>query len=222
MKRNGIFTLLELLIVIAIIAILTALLLPVLNKARETALQMKCISGQKQMINLLILYSTDWNGDWPVRLDERDGGDGGSALRWCRQAALYAGYPQAAKNWGSLPGKTFRACEKQAQKLKLTCGYNETLGWDSILKFPTRIPPKRASNPTSVIVLGENRAPDGAGSGIPRMHTGGGERVGMLHRFLYGAGAFLDGHAVLFPIVQGTYKEGNYLNGNVHAMMIVE
>ena len=62
-KPDGIFTLIELLIVIAIIAILASLLLPALNSARAKAAASSCMSQLKQIGLGLFSYADD-NNDW--------------------------------------------------------------------------------------------------------------------------------------------------------------
>ena len=58
-KRNG-FTLIELLVVIAIIALLMAILMPALNKAKEQARSVTCLSNLKQWGLICRLYADSY------------------------------------------------------------------------------------------------------------------------------------------------------------------
>lgn len=59
MRERKAFTLVELLVVIAIIALLMALLMPVLNRAREAGIRALCLNHLHQLTLAWILYADD-------------------------------------------------------------------------------------------------------------------------------------------------------------------
>ena len=104
------FTLVELLVVIGIIAILVALLLPALNRAREASNLVSCMSRMKNVGYALQMYGNDYNGAFPGTVNtEAQAGLSADQFLWKKDILpLYMGGPVVSSktnkpaNWATL------------------------------------------------------------------------------------------------------------------------
>jgi len=76
------FTLVELLVVIGVIALLIAMLLPALNRARASARMIQCQSNLRQLAQFGLMYAAEFQGVLPAN---------GSGSTWTDDAAALAG-----------------------------------------------------------------------------------------------------------------------------------
>lgn len=109
------FTLIELLVVIGIIAILMAILLPAMSKARESARTTACLSNLRQVGMYIQMYANDTRGWFPsagyarnFRLQA-----GGASQSWAERLFLQGVVKMPSVNIGNFAtGGTFQAMGK--------------------------------------------------------------------------------------------------------------
>ncbi|MCX6344668.1 MAG: prepilin-type N-terminal cleavage/methylation domain-containing protein [Armatimonadetes bacterium] len=89
MKRRPAFSLIELLVVIGIIAILAAILFPMLLNVRVKARQIQCVANLKQIGTATALYLNDNNGRFPLwNFGDPMSGWYGAAVAYSRSKVL--------------------------------------------------------------------------------------------------------------------------------------
>jgi len=149
------FTLIELLIVIAVIAILAGLLLPALNKAKAKAKEIECATTLKQLAVASQIYVSDYDGWLPNHC---------CGKWWIHSLAVIID-PNASWNWNwtsATPAavrKTFQ-CKSGESEIYIGVNYmyNKTIGFFGGFAYPSisYMGPKRMSsvrNPSGKIQI---------------------------------------------------------------------
>src|SRR5262245_7070056 len=80
-QRRG-MSLIELLVVVAIIGALVALLLPAVGTARESARRTQCLNNLRQMIIAAHIFADKHAGSYPIAYHNKQDGDTSYAYCW--------------------------------------------------------------------------------------------------------------------------------------------
>ncbi len=95
MKEMLYFTLIELIIVIAIMMILISILFPAISKAKNKAKVISCVNNLKQQMLVCVSYASDWNEYFPYNYVP---GTAHPASSYGRSRYLEAVYPSYINN----------------------------------------------------------------------------------------------------------------------------
>lgn len=154
--KGSAFTLIELLIVIAIIAMLAAILFPVFAAAREKARQSTCASNLKQIGLAVLQYAGDYDDTPPC-------GNGASATNhdgqgWAGQIQSYVnilGVFQCPDDTSCLPGSA--GCTTNTDNRMLVESYIYNADLTSPGNTGVLSPLSKYTSPANTVMIGEGR-----------------------------------------------------------------
>jgi prepilin-type processing-associated H-X9-DG protein/prepilin-type N-terminal cleavage/methylation domain-containing protein len=213
------FTLVELLTVIGIIAILAALLLPVLEQARAKAQQASCLNNLKQLSTATLMYLSDYDEHWPGSWSGPPGDlQFGGWVMYLNYPNGHPGefVPRGGSLWAYLRNDAVYVCPQdesdQGDNYSINAYLGANEGWPGYHQGLAR---RAVPSPANTFLFIEEK-PIGQevtndGYNTPDMGDFGGT--------LHGGGAnysFCDGHAkwlrpdmVKYPDPTGTYRYEN-------------
>ena len=216
------FTLLELLIVVAVIGILVTLLMPSLAKARQAARNAVCLTNTNQLGKGATLFTSDNSGKYPNNNFQYLG------RVWMGRAGTQTGYGQTVTQRPINPYLGFKTNGMEIEMVKDPCSPNHPRngnykakgttyygnehhsGWNGL----TNVHVSQINNPTKVVVI---RA-DGTDSKVMNTSSTYWRAYHKLNKYEYPF-TFVDGSSRFFEVKarEGvSFEEGEFiLNLNI-------
>ncbi|HEX8912062.1 MAG TPA: prepilin-type N-terminal cleavage/methylation domain-containing protein [Humisphaera sp.] len=154
--RGG-FTLVELVVVIAIVAVLISIILPVVGRARAMAMEVRCASNQRHLVQAFFAFAADNKGRLPGNYF--DVNDPDPAHRsWLRnQGQDLAACPQGGTLWKYVKDdQTYLCPTLQEEKVNSGFGSNGRFDYAAFQVF-TGARLKDLSNATAVFTYPDGR-----------------------------------------------------------------
>jgi prepilin-type processing-associated H-X9-DG protein/prepilin-type N-terminal cleavage/methylation domain-containing protein len=219
------FTLVELLVVIGIIALLISILLPALNRAKQAANTVACLSNLRQLGQAATMYSQENKGMFPLARE-------GSFYQWPRLLSKYLGkeWPASFPYGGDATGSGMRVgsvfwCPSgipeldwigsAADKRYLSYGISKYIhGGDSgypTLYHVTKFPQVKKSTEAALFVDAPGGPTDPYSKPIWAFYDYAATRTRWPHPGTRRNVAYVDGHAA--TITQGEWPNENPLGG---------
>jgi prepilin-type processing-associated H-X9-DG protein/prepilin-type N-terminal cleavage/methylation domain-containing protein len=122
LRRETAFTLIELLVVVAIIAVLVAMLLPALNRARQQAYSVQCMSNLRQIYHGFVMYASEFKDRMPPVGNGATFGQG-----WFRYIGRrgYWGAPASILPLTGLPRWAVHRCPAEPGTMDISAPWNQ-------------------------------------------------------------------------------------------------
>jgi prepilin-type N-terminal cleavage/methylation domain-containing protein len=129
-NRFGAFTLIEMLTVMAIIAILAAMLLPVLNQGKARARRIQCVNNLRQTGIGFLTFANDHGGKFTTHISTNDGGSREFVLAGYQvNGPFYFSYQHFRPLAPELSTAALLACPADLERWPVA-GFNEFDNWN--------------------------------------------------------------------------------------------